>query len=81
MIESLTAETVLQLMELDVAADPVIAQSPSLGACALDARGAEAAGMRVIASQLDVISRWGDGPVTAQWCETVAAELRQRPAA
>ncbi|WP_432830557.1 hypothetical protein [Dactylosporangium sp. CA-092794] len=80
MIETLTAETVLQLMELGFAVDPVIASSPSLGACAIDAQGAAAAGMTVLASRLDVISRWGDRPLTWQWCETVATELARRAA-
>jgi hypothetical protein len=78
MIETMTAETVLQLMDSDVGADPVIAVSASLGACALAAESAEMAGMTIVASRLDVISRWGDGPLTSRWCHTVAAELARR---
>lgn len=81
MIETLTAETVLQLMESPIADDPVIAMSASLGACVVPAESAELAGMRIVASRLDVISRWGDGPLTSQWCHTVAAELARRVSA
>ncbi|WP_018219154.1 hypothetical protein [Salinispora vitiensis] len=78
MTETLTAETVWQLMDLDIARDPVIAVSGSLGACAVTAEFATAAGMAVIASRVDIVARWGDGPITERWCQTVADELAAR---
>lgn len=59
MIDTLTAGTVWQLMDLDVAHDPVVAVSASLGACAVPAEFAAAAGMIVIASRLDVVAPVG----------------------
>jgi len=78
MIETLTAETIWQLMDLDIARDPVIAVSGFLGACAFPAEFATEAGMTVIASRVDIVARWGDGPITEQWCQTVADELARQ---
>lgn len=78
MIETLTAETVWQLMDLDAARDPVVAISGFLGACAVPAEFAAEAGMTVVASRVDVVARWGDGPVTEQWCQSVAEEFARQ---
>jgi hypothetical protein len=62
---------------MEVAHDPVIDYSPSLGCCVFPAADARDLDMPIVASRVDVIARWGAPyPLPLQWCVDVAAQLR-----